>query len=244
VRLKWLAADKNVRAPQVKKKCNHLAGFGIIQGKAVKTGCDIAQEPLELRLEPETGTVEDERALVLAARTDKEAAAQLYEKYYRPIFRYIYRSTLNHSSTEDLTSNVFLSAFRHLGSFRWRRIPFSAWLYRIATNEVRMYFRRQTRVNLSSLEGTATELPGAASPEDDLVALEQYQVLHRALLELRPKFRTAIILRYFERKPVAEIAVITNRSVGAVKSRLHRGLAELQEILAARGILKTERNSL
>ena len=107
-----------------------------------------------------------------------------------------------------------------------------------------MYYRRQARFKSSPLEDAAAELPDPASPQDDMAALEQYRLLHRALLQLRPKFRTAIILHYFERKPVAEIAVITNRSLGAVKSRLHRGLAELQGVLARQGILKTERSCL
>ncbi len=107
-----------------------------------------------------------------------------------------------------------------------------------------MYYRRQARFHTSPLESAVAELPDPASPEEDLAALEQYRLLHRALLQLRPKFRTAIILHYFERKSVAEIALITRRSIGGVKSRLHRGLAELQELLASQGILKTERNGL
>lgn len=209
----------------------------------MNTGCDIAQETLAT-VESRWPAPEDERGLVLAAQTDRNAAAQLYEKYYSPIFRYLYRCTLDHSSTEDLTANVFLSAFRHLGRFRWRRIPFGAWLYRIATNEVRMHFRRQSRFKGSPLDEAANDLPDPVSLEDDLAALEQYRALHRVLLTLKPKFRTAIILHYFEKKSVAEIAVITSRSVGAVKSRLHRGLAELQAKLASQGILKTERNGL
>jgi RNA polymerase sigma factor (sigma-70 family) len=61
---------------------------------------------------------------------------------------------------EDLTSNVFLAAFRHLGRFRWRRIPFRAWLYRIATNEIRMYYRRQKRSRVIPLDVSNDDLPG------------------------------------------------------------------------------------
>src|SRR5512139_2009685 len=83
---------------------------------------------------------EEDRALVLAAQSDTTAAGQLFNKYYPEIFRYIYHSTLDHAVTEDLTSNVFFSAFRRLGLFQWRRVPFRAWLYRIATNELRMQY--------------------------------------------------------------------------------------------------------
>ena len=90
---------------------------------------------------------EEDRALVLAAQSDTAAAGQLFDKCYPEIFRYVYHSTLDHAAAEDLTSNVFFSAFRHLGRFRWRRIPFRAWLYRIATNELRMHYRKQKRLS-------------------------------------------------------------------------------------------------
>ena len=93
-----------------------------------------------MSLETLTEWAEEDRALVSAAQSDTAAAGQLFDKYYPEIFRYVHHSTLDHAVTEDLTSNVFFSAFRHLGLFRWRRIPFRAWLYRIATNEFRMHY--------------------------------------------------------------------------------------------------------
>jgi RNA polymerase sigma-70 factor, ECF subfamily len=134
-----------------------------------------------------------------------------------------------------LTSNVSLSAFRHLGLFRWRRIPFGAWLYRIATNEIWMHYRRQKRLaktGLISLE-LASNAPTAAQT---LTATEDYQMLHRALLELGLKYRTVILLPYFEGKTIAEISSITERSEGTVKSQLHRGLERLQAALEGLGV--------
>jgi RNA polymerase sigma-70 factor (ECF subfamily) len=66
---------------------------------------------------------------------------------------------------------------------------------------------------------------------------EQYRLLHKAMLELRPKYRTVIILRYFEDKAIVEICEITGRKEGTVKSQLHRGLARLQDILVRWGVL-------
>jgi RNA polymerase sigma-70 factor, ECF subfamily len=209
----------------------------------MKTEPQVSQGAIALGLASAIATVDDEEALVAAARKDTDAAAQLYSKYYHPIFRYIYRSTLDYSSTEDLTSNVFISAFKNLGRFRWRRVPFSAWLYRIATNEIRMHHRRRTRSKVLPLGSDTRESPAVTSPVEDLVDLEQYRLLHTALLELRPKYRAALMLHYFEQKTVTEISQITNRSAGAVKSRLHRGLAQLQEVLARRGILQRKESN-
>lgn len=81
---------------------------------------------MECDSETRAESLAEDKALVGAAQKDPEAASRLYDKHYQEVFRYIYHSTLNGAVTEDLTSNVFLSAFRHLGRYQWRRIPFRA----------------------------------------------------------------------------------------------------------------------
>ncbi len=188
-------------------------------------------------LETRSERVEEERALVLAAQSDTAAAGQLFDKYYPEIFRYISHSTLDHAAAEDLTSNVFFSAFRHLGRFRWRRIPFRAWLYHIATNELRMHYRKQKRMSAANAGPLDAESP-AAAPSADTVAAnsDDYRLLQRVLLELGQKYRTVIVLRYFEGKSLSEICEITSQREGTVKSQLHRALAQLKDALVRAGL--------
>ena len=205
----------------------------------------MAEDALECELRYGTEIVDEDEMLVSAAQEDTEAVGRLYDKYYGEIVRYIYHCTFDHSVTEDLTSNVFLAALRHIGRYKWRQIPFRAWLYRIATNEVRMHWRRQKRSKAISLQTDNSSLPeqnrelqsGNPSAGDRIAAEEEYRLLHRALLELRMKYRTVIILRYYEGKAIAEICEITGRKEGTVKSQLHRGLARLQDILVRWGVL-------
>jgi RNA polymerase sigma-70 factor (ECF subfamily) len=204
----------------------------------------MADDALECSLQSQANMVDEDEGLVSAAREDPEAAGRLYDKYYSEVVGYIYHCTFDHDAAEDLTSNVFLAALRHLGRYRWQRVPLRAWLYRIATNEVRMYWRRQKRVKAirvrpdSSQSEQSTLRQGTAPPADDsLAAAEQYRLLHQALLQLRMKYRTVIILRYFEDKAMAEISEITGKKEGTVKSQLHRGLAQLQDILVRWGVL-------
>jgi len=205
----------------------------------------MAEDALECRLQYGTEIVDEDEMLVSSAREDTEAAGRLYDKYYGEIFRYIYHCTFDHTVTEDLTSNVFLAALRHIGRYKWRQIPFRAWLYRIATNEVRMHWRRQKRVTAISLQSDSSSQAeqnrefesGNPSAGDSVATTEEYHLLHKALLELRMKYRTVIILRYFEDKAIAEICKITGRKEGTVKSQLHRGLAKLQDILVHWGVL-------
>ncbi len=195
----------------------------------------MADDALEYDLESRPETVDDDQTLVSAARHDTDAAGRLYDKYYREVLGYIYHCTLDRTATEDLTSNVFLAAFRHLGRFRWRQVPFRAWLHRIATNEVRMYYRRRKGIRIADLQ-----MPhGGSAPSADRgpATVEEYCLLHQALQELRFKYRTVIVLRYFEDKTMAQIAEITGAREGTVKSQLHRGLAQLQGILSRWGVL-------
>jgi len=198
----------------------------------------MADDMLACSLEPRSEMLAEDQVLVAATRQDTEAAGRLYDKYYSEILGYIYHCTLNRTVTEDLTANVFLAAFAHLGRHRWTQIPFRAWLYRIATNEVRMHYRRQKygmTAGRRARHGTSEDT--APSADTSPAATEEYRFVHQALLQLRLKYRTVIILRYFEDKTMAEISEITGRKEGTIKSQLHRGLAQLQEILMRWGVL-------
>jgi len=196
----------------------------------------MANDALECQLESNSKTWDEDQILVSAARQDTEAVGRLFDKYYSEILGYIYHCTLDDTITEDLTSNVFLAVFRHLGRYKWQQIPFRAWLYRIATNEVRMHWRRQKRIKTIRLQPD-DEYIAESTAVDSIETEEEYRLLHEALMELRIKYRTVIILRYFEDKAIAEICEITRRKEGTVKSQLHRGLAKLQDILVRCGAL-------
>lgn len=197
----------------------------------------MVDDALEYQLESHDEILDEDQMLVSAARQDIEAAGRLYDKYYSEILGYIYHCTLDGTVAEDLTSNVFLAVFRHLGRYKWRQIPFRAWLFRVATNEVRMHWRRKKHVKIVSLPIDDEEHSPEPSAGDSMAAAEEYRLVHKALLELTLKYRTVIILRYFEAKTIAEICEITARKEGTVKAQLHRGLARLQDILVHWGML-------
>jgi RNA polymerase sigma-70 factor (ECF subfamily) len=193
---------------------------------------------LECNLESRVEIVDEDRILVRQAQRDTEAAGRLYDKYYRPVLDYIYHCTLDRTVTEDLTSNVFLAAFARLGRFQWRQTPFQAWLYRIATNEVRMHYRRQRYARAADRQARQGREDCAPRADERPAVTEEYDLLHEAMRELAMKYRTVIILRYFEGRTTAEVCEITGSREGTVKSQLHRGLVQLQEILQRRGVLR------
>jgi RNA polymerase sigma-70 factor (ECF subfamily) len=201
----------------------------------------MADDAAECDWESRPEAVDDDQTLVSSAQRDPEAAERLYDRYYGEVFGYIYHSTLDRAVTEDLTSNVFLAAFRHLGRYRWQKVPFRAWLYRIATNEIRMHYRRHRYARAADQQARRAGAESSApSADQSPAAAEEFRLLHQALAELRWKYRAVIVLRYFEDKTMAEIAAITKSREGTIKSQLHRGLAQLQEILTRRGVLRDQ----
>ena len=197
----------------------------------------MADDVSECQLESSGAILDEDQMLVAAARHDAQAVGRLYDKYYSEILGYIHHCTLDGTVAEDLTSSVFLAVFRHLGRYKWRQVPFRAWLYRIATNEVRMHWRRKKRIKTIGLQPNHDEYTDGPSATGSLEAAEEYRLLHKALLELTLKYRTVIILRYFEGKAIAEICEIIGKKEGTVKAQLHRGLARLQDILVQWGML-------
>lgn len=179
-----------------------------------------------------------EAELIEQARSDPEAFCRLYEANYSAILNYIYRRALNVEIAEELTSNTFFKALRALPKYR-KKAPFRAWLYRIATNEIRMY-RRSIARRLASEHnpGWVKDLERiyfAPHDRDDAQNREekmrQYERLHQSLTELPERYQTVLVLKYFEGLRNDEIAEALGKRLGTVKSLIHRGLKKLRSLM-------------
>lgn len=180
--------------------------------------------------------------LVERAKSDPHAFGILFDRHHGEIFKYILHRTANVDLAQDLTSETFFKAMNKLWTFKWRNIPFSAWLYRIATNEVSGYFRKHKNFLDVPLEEVRdiTDIQNQELQEELSTARDQmkknhlFLELHQAVTRLKNKYQEVVTLRYFENKKVAEVAEILNKSEGTVKSLLHRALNQLQQLLDAR----------
>jgi len=182
--------------------------------------------------------LEQEKALVGRAKNDAEAFGELYDQYYSQILRYVLRRTASIEVAKDVTSEVFFKALKNLGQFRWRGVPFSSWLYRIATNEIANYFRKNGHLQTSLEElsnsisisdpSTETELLQA---EAELMRHEEFLALHESISKLPIKYQEVIVLRFFEDKQLREIGEILGKREGTIKSLLHRGLEKLGKLM-------------
>ena len=162
------------------------------------------------------------------------AFEQLYDEHFQGILRYTLHRVGNLAEAQDLTAQTFFKALRGLWRFRWSAGSFSAWLYRIATNEVNSHLRRRrptTPVEYLDSSPDATLSPLAretAGIEHQLARSERFQMLSRCLHRLKPEDQAMVVLRYVEEKPYREIASILRKRVGAVTMATRRALERLK----------------
>ena len=174
--------------------------------------------------------MQDEQNLVRRAQQhDEEAFAELYEKYFDKIYRYISLKIGNRFEAEDMTQQVFINALSSISSFKWRGLPFSSWLFRIAHNLVVDYFRKKTRQPVSTLNESIT-----ASEDNPQKVIEQkmnIEQLELASKGLTPAQQEVIALRFAGELPIAQVARVMGRSEGAIKALQHSAIVALRKIL-------------
>ncbi len=176
----------------------------------------------------------DDPQLVAWARDDRAAFGELYSRYVARIYNYVYYRTGNHHDAEDLTSRVFFKALAHIGNYTDRGVPFSAWLYRIAHNQVANWHRDRGRQRIVPLEEAVVNTVTADAPEAATESSDEEARLLRSIRELPPDRQQLLVLKFVERLSNAEIGAIMNRTEGAVKSLYHRTLLSLRDRLDER----------
>ena len=186
----------------------------------------------------------EEQQLVEQAKTDPFAFGVLYDRYYPKIMGYVLHRVGEVAVAQDITSSVFFKAMDSLPKFQWRGVPFSAWLYRIAANEINTYFRSSRRkpASLEELyEDHHIEVASSIDLERELIERQQaaaayadFRIIRQLLLELPAKYQEALALRYFEKKSVQEVADIMGKNLNTVKSLLARGIQRLRQAYEAK----------
>jgi RNA polymerase sigma-70 factor, ECF subfamily len=173
----------------------------------------------------------DDSTLVAMAREDRAAFGELYERYAKKVYSYIYYRTGNHHDAEDLTARVFHRALVHIQTYVERGLPFQAWLYRIAHNLVANWHRDRNRRKVVSLDEFVAARLRAEAPESATEAQDEQDRLLEAIRRLPEERQQLLVLKFVDRLSNQEIGEIMDRSEGAVKSLYHRTLLSLREEL-------------
>lgn len=159
------------------------------------------------------------------------AIGELYDRYHELIFRYIWSRVTDLQLAEDLTGDVFTRMVINLPKYRPTRVPFLAWLYRIARNLVIDNYRKmasQNQLPLEQAKNISTDEQSPAEMVENQIIIEQIQV---ALQKLKPFKQDVLILRFIVGLPVKEVASILGKTSSSIKVTQHRALKDLRLIL-------------
>jgi RNA polymerase sigma-70 factor (ECF subfamily) len=150
------------------------------------------------------------------------------------VYRLAYRLTGNRHDAEDLTQEVFVRVFRSLS--RYTPGTFEGWLHRITTNLFLDMARRRQRIRMEGLADDAAQRLHGADPTPAQAFEDRHldSDIQEALEALAPEYRAAVVLCDIEGLSYEEIAATLGVKLGTVRSRIHRGRAQLRAGLAHR----------
>jgi RNA polymerase sigma-70 factor (ECF subfamily) len=167
---------------------------------------------------------------------DQSAFAELFERHYDQIFRYISFKCGNRLEAEDLTGEVFLKMLESIHKFKFQGFPFTSWLYRIAHNLVVDNFRRKGRKPTVPLDKVLNFSGGADSDMENQVQISwSMREVVEAMHNLTNLQREVITLRFVAGLSIAETANAVGRKENAVKALQHAGIRKLRNVLAHPG---------
>ena len=201
------------------------------------TGANVPESGLKTRAASKIGAMAGaggvdsaERDLIAAAQRDRGRFADLYEAHFERVYAYVARRVRDRDAAQDLTADVFHLALKNLARFEWRGVPFAAWLFRIASNEIadrsksvakRRNLERESAADDAYSDGRV----GTAAGFEE----EERRARLFKLVERLPRDQSRVIaMRFAEDKSIREIAAALGRSEGSIKQLQFRGLQNLR----------------
>jgi len=175
---------------------------------------------------------EPERKVIEAAQTgDLDALSTLYDSHINQVYRYALARLMNVHDAEDVAEEIFLKMLSGLPGYEWRRVPFAAWLMRIARNEVASFQRRSGRRPQTELTEEIEDRRNGDVVEttERVMALEDLRV---AVGQLPEAQRDVITLRFAAGLSVADTAKALGKRENNVKVLQHKGMQKLQVLMA------------
>jgi RNA polymerase sigma-70 factor, ECF subfamily len=186
------------------------------------------------RVTRELAHLSDEALVLLAARSQQGALAELYDRYGRPAYGLALRILRDEALAEDAVQDAFLAIWRTASRFVPERGSASTWILTLVHRRAVDLVRREERRRADTLEH-APEPSGGAVDEEAWLRLQRERV-QDALRRLPDQQREAIELAYYGGFTQAELAERLGQPLGTIKSRMFMGLARLRELLGEPGL--------
>lgn len=206
-----------------------LTRFAASQGRLVEARVDEAQVVAQL--------------VRRCAAGDSVAWEEIVQRFHRRIYNLCYRFAGSAEDAQDLTQEVFIKVFRTVGSFDGEKASFNTWVTTVTRNLLVDDFRKKRNDratdSIDAVQGADEDGPTLAdrlagdgkSQQSHVESRERGEMVHRALQQISPDLREAVILRDLQDMDYREIAQVLKVPEGTVKSRINRGRAELARLL-------------
>ncbi len=177
----------------------------------------------------------EERFLVEAAQADPSKFDALYELHFERIYFFIVSRVHDRAIAEDLTSEVFHKALANLSTYEWRGAPFSAWLFRIASNAIADQYKRANREQQADDDTFDPPAPSSPNPSSKELEFVDRHAFFFGLVEKLPEIQRRVVCeRFIEERSIKEIAERLKKSEGAIKQLQFRALQTLREQVGGR----------
>ncbi len=177
----------------------------------------------------QVGGLDDATLVARCVGGERTAFDVLVERHQRAVYQLCYRFVRNHEDAADLAQDVFIRAFKGLGNFKGDA-QFTTWLYRVGVN-VCLNRLALKRPETEELEPARHIDERAEDPFQAVVRGERAATVRRAIAQLPPKQRAAVLLRVYQDLSHEEIARVLGSTVGAVKANFFHALGNLKRLL-------------
>ena len=177
----------------------------------------------------------DEMLVALYLNGDESALSHLIERYFNPIYRYVYRFVRTAAAAEDVVQETFIKVWKSARSLK-EGATVKPWLYRIAHNTAIDYLRKKKQLNFSEMTQDAHAEALFSDDTVDIleqtIAREERAALTATIEALPAHYREVILLRGTENLSFEEISTIIDKPIATVRSLYRRGLLLLQKQLS------------
>lgn len=174
---------------------------------------------------------DDEQLVRLTLKGDKNAFADLVERYQKPMFNVAFRICGNREDASDVTQASFLKAYEQLKQFD-SRFKFYSWLYRITVNGSLNFINSKRRFEELSDEMVSSE----QSPDNQYSENDTSRAIQDALMKLTPEYRIVVVLSHFHEFSYKQMSDVLDIPEKTIKSRLFSARQNLRQILLKKGL--------
>lgn len=175
----------------------------------------------------------NEGRLIERAKADPAQFAAVYDHYYSRVYTFVRYRVVDPATADDLTSDIFTTAFSRLSSYRPDRAPFAAWLFGIARNTVNSHFRRARYRRWLGLDAAGEQPDRSPQPDEAAARREQAHDLLQAVGRLSDREQEVLALKFaggLTNRTIAELTGLSESNVGVTVYRAIRRLrADLNE---------------